>query len=201
MLSLNQLTYTINDRILFNNISITFLPSSIVYLNGANGCGKTSLLRMIAGIQRPTSGHISYKYNSFLEESNKPYCTYIGHNLGLKLQLTVFENLKFWSEIYNSLEVLEASIHYFQLQNILDTKCYELSSGNQKKVALSRLLSCQSDLWLLDEVESNLDQKNRDLLNNLIIAKANNNGIILISSHEKALVKSAQFMNIEDYKT
>ncbi len=200
MLSLNRLTYIINNRILFNNLSITFLPSSITYLNGYNGCGKTSLLRIIAGIQRPTNGHISYQNHSFLEEVEKPYCTYIGHNLGLKLQLTVLENLKFWAEIYNSLEVLEASIHYFQLQHILDTKCYELSSGNQKKVALSRLLSCQSDLWLLDEVESNLDEQNRALLHNLIITKANNNGIVLLSSHERDIIKSAQFINIEDYK-
>ncbi|MGX6960164.1 MAG: ATP-binding cassette domain-containing protein [Rickettsia endosymbiont of Pentastiridius leporinus] len=226
MLSLHKLQF----KDLFN-LSLTFLPSSITYIKGANGCGKTSLLRMIAGIMQPSSGNIYYKnidINNIVKSvgfnykergakpiiigettSNivsefksfdyipKPYCTYIGHNLGLKLEMTVFENLKFWSELYNSLETLEAAIHYFKLHEILDEKCYNLSKGMQKMVAIARLIACQSNLWLLDEIETNLSKENRDLLNNLIIMKANSGGITLLSSHLENSIKSAQALQLD----
>ncbi|HJD55252.1 MAG TPA: heme ABC exporter ATP-binding protein CcmA [Rickettsia endosymbiont of Pyrocoelia pectoralis] len=191
MLSLHKLQF----KDLFN-LSLTFLPSSITYIKGANGCGKTSLLRMIAGITQPSSGNIYYK-NVDINNIPKPYCTYIGHNLGLKLEMTVFENLKFWSEIYNSLETLEAAIHYFKLHEILDEKCYNLSKGMHKMVAAARLIACQSNLWLLDEIETNLSKENRDLLNNLIAMKANSGGIILLSSHLENAIKSAQILQLD----
>lgn len=206
MLCLQNLTYFIHKRKLFNEINITFLPSSITYINGSNGSGKTSLIRMIAGIQSPTSGKIYLgmkpKYTNlnspwiYSDNYTTPYCTYIGHNLGLKLDYTVYDNLKFWSKIYNSETAFEASLHYFNLFDILYNKCYTLSAGMKKKVALSKLLSCQSNLWLLDEVESNLDEENQKLLYNLIITKANNGGIILLTSHSNIAIQSAQIFNL-----
>ncbi|AAU04237.1 heme ABC exporter ATP-binding protein CcmA [Rickettsia typhi] len=195
MLSLHQLQLNIEKRNLFD-LCITFLPSAITYIKGANGSGKSSLLRMIAGIMQPSSGNIYYK-NSHINNCQKPYCTYIGHNLGIKLEMTVFENLKFWSEIYNSTETVQAAIHYFKLDYLLDKKCYNLSSGIQKVVAIARLIVCKSDLWLLDEVETNLSKENRDLLNNLIIMKANSGGIILLSSHQESVIKSAQILQLK----
>lgn len=195
MLSFHQLKFNIYQKQLFDNLSITFLDSAITYIKGANGCGKTSLLRMVAGIMQPSNGNIFYK-NLNINKIAKPYCTYIGHNLGLKLEMTVFENLKFWSEIYNSVETLDAAIHYFKLYDLLDEKCYTLSSGLQKVVALARLIACQSDLWLLDEVETNLSKENRDLLNNLIVMKANSGGIVLLSSHTENHIKSAQILQL-----
>ncbi|WP_375331037.1 heme ABC exporter ATP-binding protein CcmA [Candidatus Tisiphia endosymbiont of Oplodontha viridula] len=198
MLSFEQLTLIIDEKTIFTNISMTFLPSSIVYLQGANGCGKTSLLRIVANIQNPTSGNVLYRSLN-CKYLKKPYCNYIGHNLGLKSQITVLEHLKFWSTIYDSLEALESSIYYFKLHNILHEKCYKLSAGNQKKVALAKLIACQSNLWLLDEVEANLDQENKELLYNLIILKANNAGVIVATSHSDIGIKTAQIINLKDY--
>ncbi|MCC8371511.1 MAG: heme ABC exporter ATP-binding protein CcmA [Rickettsia endosymbiont of Pseudomimeciton antennatum] len=198
MLSFEHVTLIIDQKSIFTNISVTFLPSSIVYFQGANGCGKTSLLRMVSNLQDPTSGNVIYRSLN-CKYLKKPYCTYIGHNLGLKSQITVLEHLKFWSTIYDSLETLESSIYYFRLHNILYEKCYRLSAGNQKKVALAKLIACQSNLWLLDEVEANLDQENKELLYNLIISKANNGGIILLTSHSNIDIKSAQIINLQDY--
>ncbi|WP_342225569.1 heme ABC exporter ATP-binding protein CcmA [Rickettsia endosymbiont of Urophora cardui] len=195
MLSFHQLKFNIYQKQLFDNLSITFLDPAITYIKGANGCGKTSLLRMVAGIMQPSNGNIFYRKLN-INNIAKPYCTYIGHNLGLKLEMTVLENLKFWSEIYNSVETLDAAIHYFKLYDLLDEKCYTLSSGLQKVVALARLIACQSDLWLLDEVETNLSKENRDLLNNLIVMKANSGGIVLLSSHTENHIKSAQILQL-----
>ena len=118
MLCLDKLKCTANGEDLFSSVSVSLLPSSIMYILGKNGSGKTSLLRAVAGIARISSGNIYFKKNN-IYDLPKPYCTYIGHNLGLKQELTVFENLKYYSSFYNSLEALEASIHYFKLQDII----------------------------------------------------------------------------------
>ncbi len=198
MLSLEQLTFNIGKKKLFAGISISFLPSSIIYLHGSNGSGKTSLLRIISGLQVPSKGRVLYR-SLECKDLKKPYCNYIGHNNGLKLQLTVLEYLKFWSQIYDSLEALESAIYYFKLSSILHTKCHILSAGNQKKLALAKLMACQTNLWLLDEVEANLDQENKGLLYNLIISKANNGGIIILTSHSNIDIKTAEIIKLEDY--
>jgi len=200
MLSLNDLQIRTPNKILLDNLSLTLLPSAIVYLQGPNGCGKTSLLKTIAGIQKPSKGLVTFGKHSYpMHNVPKPYCAYIGHNLGLKPELTVIENLKFWPEFYESSALLEASVYYFKLEELLYKKCYELSAGNQKKVALCRLMSCQSKLWLLDEIDSNLDEENKQLLLHLILSKANNGGIIFISTHGKVEIPSALTLNIQDY--
>lgn len=201
MLSLHSIGFTLEDRELFKNISMSFLPSSIIYLKGQNGSGKTSLLRMIADIQTPTNGSITFSRDSHpISRLAKPYCTYIGHYSAVKPELTVLENLEFWSKIYNSTELVNAAIVYFSLQELIDKRCYELSAGNQKKVALARLVACQSKLWLLDEVDSNLDSDNKKLLLNLILSHADNGGIVFITSHTPPEIKTAQILDISDYK-
>ena len=200
MLSLQALNFSIHDQTIFKDISLTLLPSSILYLNGKNGSGKTSLLRMLAGIQKPTKGTISYGKDSVpINKFDKPYCTYIGHKTGLKQELSVIDNLRFWAQIYNAEELVDAAIIYFQLQEHTHRKCYELSAGNQKKVALAKLITCHSKLWLLDEIDTNLDETNKKLLLNLIVSQADNGGIVIISSHNNPDIKTALTLNMTDY--
>ena len=202
MLSLHSLGFSLEHENIFQNISLTLLPSSIIYLKGRNGSGKTSLLRMIAGIQKPTDGKITYgKQQISLLDFGKPYCTYIGHKLGIKQELTIIENLTFWAQLYKTEELINAAIMYFGLEDIINKKCYELSAGNQKKVALTKLIICQSNLWLLDEIDTNLDDTNKKLLMNLIVTHADNGGIIFISSHNKPEINTSLTINLEEYSS
>jgi heme exporter protein A len=192
----NIAIYGYNKNII-DNFSVSLFPSSITYLNGGNGSGKTSILRAIACILPPSKGKISLN-GVDINDLKKPYSIYIGHNIAVKKSLTVIEMLKQYSNIFNSTESIEACIYYLRLFNILNEKCENLSYGNLKKIAISRLMLLQSDLWLLDEIESNLDEANLKLLNQLILSKANNGGIIIISSHQKPNFKTAQIINISD---
>ena len=200
MISFNALALNIPGKDLFKTLSLSILPSAIIYLHSPNGSGKTSLLRMIAGIQKPSKGKITFgKDNITIDAMPKPYCTYIGHNTALKLDLTILENIKFWANISGTMELIDAAIHYFQLQKLLSCKAYELSAGERKKVALTRLITCPSQLWLLDEVDVNLDKKNQDLLNNLIITKADSGGIIFLTTHNMPAIKTADIINLQEY--
>jgi heme exporter protein A len=200
MLSLQSLSFTAQDQKVFEDISLTLLPSSIIYLKGKNGSGKTSLLRMLAGIQKPTSGTITYgKESTPITKFTKPYCTYIGHKIGLKQELSILDNLEYWAQLYNAEELINVAIAYFQLQNHIKRKSYELSAGNQKKVALAKLILCPSKLWLLDEIDTNLDETNKKLLLNLLVSHADNGGIVFISSHNKPEIKTALTINLKEY--
>ena len=202
MLSLHSACINVNKHKLITDLSISFLPSSIVYVKGKNGSGKTSLLRAISGIQQLSLGQITFGRNKTpIEYLPKPYCVCIGHKIAVRPELTVYENIYFWAKAYGTPELIPAALFYFHLEEFANTKCYALSAGQKQKVALARLLACASDLWILDEVENNLDATNRQLLNNLIISKANSGGIIIVSSHHnEAPINSALTLNIADYQ-
>ncbi|MDF2965134.1 MAG: ccmA [Rickettsiaceae bacterium] len=184
ILTLEDLSLKSANHLLFSNVSLTFLPGSVTILKGANGSGKTSLLRIIAGISAPTSGRVLIN-DKDISQLAKPFVNYVGHNIGIKAELTVLENIERMAENYNSRERIAAAIHFFGLKGHLMDKCYKLSAGNQKKVALCRLLACNAKIWLLDEAETNLDEENRRLLANCVYAQASSGGIIISATHIK----------------
>ncbi len=182
--------------VIFQDLSFSSVSGGILYIRGCNGSGKSSLLRIIAGIQFPKSGNI--KINN-LEQEPTSYFSYIGHELGVNLVLSVEENLLFWAKLYNAHKALNATIFYFGLQELLDNKVCELSAGNRKKLALSRLFLENKKIWLLDEIDSNLDESNKLILYNAIISKASMGGIIIIASHAQEFTKNAQILHMGDY--
>lgn len=186
------------NKIIFRNLSFSLLPSSIIYLKGLNGSGKTSFLRIVAGIMNPSSGSLFFNGNN-INNIRKPYSVYIGHDLAIKKNLTVLEMIHYYSSLFNSMDSLEACIYYLGLYSILEEKCENLSHGNLKKIAMARLMLFKSDLWLLDELESNLDESNLDLLKRLIVSKANSGGIIIIASHQESNIDTAQILNLQDF--
>jgi heme exporter protein A len=97
----------------------------------------------------------------------------------------------------DGLEALPAAIAYLSLGDVLEQKCKTLSSGMRKKLSLARLMLSSAPIWLLDEIQTNLDEHNLQLLQGLIASKISSGGIIIISTHIKP--PKGQILNLEDF--
>ena len=178
MISLESVTYSIGGTELFANISFTSMPGAIVKVTGHNGAGKTTFLRMLAGIIQPKNGEVIRTSDNV---------NYIGHNLGIKDDLTSREQLLFWAGFENNEMLVPVALKVTELEDVADIYTYKLSAGNRQKLAIAKLLVSESNFWVLDEIDSALDEANTALLGNLLATKANNGGIIFFSSHRDVL--------------
>ena len=96
----------------------------------------------------------------------------------------------FWAGFENSEILIPAALKITELEEMADIFCYKLSEGNKQKLAIAKLLISSSNIWVLDEIDSALDEANTALLSNLMATKANNGGIIFFSSHREILPHS-----------
>lgn len=159
---------------LLNNVSFSLKAGQGLVLRGPNGIGKTSLLRSVAGLQRPLCGDIS------LDGS----IAYAAHVDGNKGQLTVRENLNFWADVYGS-EMMEVALIAFKLHDLGQRPAANLSAGQQRRLSLARMLVTGCKVWVMDEPTVSLDQENTALFRVAVERHLQLGGIALLSSHSE----------------
>jgi heme exporter protein A len=202
MLICDDIAACFDQKIIFKNLGFCLNPGSLLRVIGKNGSGKTSLLKIIAGLNSPDLGKIYYKKQdiSICSEDYFKDLNYIGHKNSLNKESSVLDNLSFLANIRGNKELLVASIVYFGLNNIVDLKVSKLSAGWMRRACLARLVYCPAKIWLLDEPEANLDIEGKILLSNLIKTRIAQNGIVIISTHNSDwLSGDIQQINMEDY--
>ena len=149
---------------------------------GRNGAGKTSLLRHIAGLSRPAAGSLRWRN---LETGQTPPLTYIAHKPAIKSSLTVRQNLGYYAYLHGQHDdtAVERALDDFDLLPWADTLCAEISEGQGRKVALSRLSVEKSLLWILDEPTASLDKASIDRLEAMIAGHLHHGGMLAMATH------------------
>jgi heme exporter protein A len=185
-LTAEKLACTRGDKKLFEALSFRVKAGQALAVEGANGAGKTSLLRMIAGFLAPVAGRIVVRIaeqeSDDAEERGKSV-GWLGHQDGLKPQLTVAEQLDFFASLYRA-KADRALLEQVGLARQADLPCRYLSAGQRRRLALARLLAGRRPLWLLDEPFAALDASGQSLVAHLMARHCGDGGIIIAATHE-----------------
>ncbi len=202
MLTVDNLSLHKNHKKIFGPIGFSIGLGSALILTGKNGSGKTSLLKILAGISKPSSGRILWGETD-VEEIRDEFngdLQYLGHQNFLKQDLTVVENLRFYTKLHDTEILIPAALTVFGLEEIADEKVQKLSAGWQKKVMLAKLICCPATLWFLDEPSSNLDRLAKEKLYNLIVTKIKDGqGLVVMTTHDEIFLKLGAVVDLEDF--
>lgn len=172
LLRLNSVTLMRGARILLRDFSFSIARGEVVQLTGANGAGKTSLLRLMAGVLAPESGN--------LEKDETVSHIYIPpDDRALKTQETVLENLQFWGG------ETAAAMQQVRLLDLANLAVRKLSAGQKRRLSLARLFLKPHGLWLLDEPLNALDADAAALLQRHIRDHAAVGGAVIVAGHQR----------------
>ena len=182
------------NKLLFKNLNFKLNNKQLLVIKGANGSGKTTLLKILSGLLKPISGSIiiNKKNINILKDEYFKYFEYIGHENAIKTALTVRENLNFYLKIKRNLTIknFEKAIKIFNLKDLLDIKVENLSSGEKRRVSLSRLILSNSKIWFLDEPTNGLDKLNTVSFFKILKQHLQLNGSAIVASHDDVKIKN-----------
>lgn len=173
-----------DDRVLFEELAFELFSGQVLLLEGKNGSGKTSLLRILCGFREPDAGEILWCGDAVNDSQFHAQMAYVGHLDGVKKELTVLENLKMSVALSSSghYSIAEA-LSKVHLAGYDDVLVQALSAGQKRRLSLARLLITENVLWILDEPFTSLDKQGIALIETLMIEHCANGGMIVLTSH------------------
>lgn len=171
------------DRLVLEDIGFSVAAGEALLVTGPNGTGKTTLLRTIAGFLKPSSGSL-HLLGGDPQHDLSQYCHYAGHLDAVKLRLTVAENLDFWAEyLGGQADKQREALAAFDLTDLADVTAGYLSAGQRRRLGLTRLLSADRSIWLLDEPTVSLDAASVALLLAAMSRHLAGDGMIVAATH------------------
>ena len=174
-------------RLLFRGLSFRVEGRELLQIEGANGSGKTSLLRLLTGLMRPSAGEIRWSGRNISKDLSlyHPHIDYLAHSLGCKEQLTPRENLEVCiGTAVSRVEIAPGeALARVGLQGFEDRPTRLLSVGQRRRTALARLMLSQARLWLLDEPLAGLDENGERMVEELLVQHIAGGGIAVITTH------------------
>ena len=173
-------------RVVFRDLSFAVEAGRLLAVEGVNGAGKTSLLRMIAGFIAPLQGAIAFDEEGEITdaEDRGKLIGWLGHQDAVKSQLTPHESLHFFVGLYGATADADVALEAVGLSRVAGLPCQYLSAGQKKRLALARLRMSGRPVWLLDEPLASLDAEGRELVKSMIATHCAGGGIAIAATHE-----------------
>ncbi len=192
-LSVKQLGCERGYRELFTDLNFQLSPGEILHIKGENGAGKTSLLRIIAGLALPVTGEIrfnGYNCRKYRSEYNEQLA-FMGHKLGIKLELTPVENIRSFCNLGKTCtqQQIMDTLEKVGLYGFEEMYCNQLSAGQKRRVALAQILLSRTRLWILDEPFTSLDVIGVELFLKMIQEHVCQGGMVLLTTHQEVSLK------------
>ena len=178
----DQLACNRGGREVFSGVCFNLLAGEALVVTGRNGAGKSSLLRMVAGLVRVAAGQLALKGGApdipIAEQAH-----YLGHLDAMKPALTVGENLQFWTGFLGARRDTTSALEAVDLAPLADLPAGYLSAGQRRRLSIARLVAVPRAIWLLDEPTSSLDVPSQTRLAELMREHLDKGGMIIAAAH------------------
>jgi heme exporter protein A len=201
LLQAKALQCTRHESLLFDDLSFTLSAGEVLQIDGANGSGKTSLIRILSGLAEADEGEVLWcekEIQTYRSEYLQDLI-YVAHTNGIKMELTGLENLDMTRALYTRLSKTssEQALALFGLLDYSDRAAINMSSGQRRRLALSRLLLGEARLWLVDEPFTSLDEDSKTLVRDMLVKHTDSGGCVVITTHEAIDWQHAKVKKIE----
>lgn len=196
MLKVEQLACRRGARLIFRDIGFALAAGGLLRVTGANGSGKSSLLRVLAGLLPAAEGTLTWHGEpiSTDPDAHRERLHYIGHLDAVKPELTGRETLDYWQALHG----LSGMHDPFGLGNLLDKPARILSAGQRRRLALTRLTMGDAPLWLLDEPSASLDAAGMKTLTDMIAMHRAKGGMVIAAMHDALDALDAQTLQMPE---
>lgn len=198
-LSASNLACRRGDRILFRGLSFTLEGGQAMHITGTNGIGKTSLMRILAGLLRPYEGAVDQRPGLAGSDAASAFgLALVDERPALDPQLTLGDALSFWASLDGAVDSGDA-LGTLGLDELTEVPFRYLSTGQKKRAAFARLLNQNARIWLLDEPLNGLDIEGVALAERLVADHIGAGGLAVIASHQPIHLPGGKTLALQDY--